>query len=78
MEISDLDEMLHTCNKIEIPPNPNKNAAIITFIPSLAETVILTKLRPEVSSIIPDKIATIKLVFIFIERHNGSNNFKAI
>lgn len=64
MEISDFDEILHTCNKIEIPPNPNKNAAMMMLIPSLAEAIRLTKLSPEVSSIIPDKIEITKLVLI--------------
>ena len=62
--MSDFEIILHTCNKIEIPPKPSKKAQIITLIPSLEQGTILIRLTPDVSSIIPDKKGVINSKFI--------------
>ena len=63
--MSELEEMPHTCKRIEIPPKPNKKEANITLIPRLAEGTDATKLTPDVSSINPEIIGTIKFGLIF-------------
>lgn len=69
--MSDFEIILHTCNKIEIPPKPSKKAQIITLIPSSEQGTMLTRLTPEVSSIIPDKNGIINSKFIPKGYNNG-------
>ena len=71
--MSELEEMPHTCKRIEIPPKPNKKEANITLIPRLAEGTDATKLTPDVSSINPEIIGTIKFGFIFNAINAGLN-----
>lgn len=47
--------MLNTCNSIEMPPNPNKNADKIIFVEIILYGIELIILTPFVNSIIPDK-----------------------
>lgn len=48
--------MLKTCNKIDIPPNPSKNAQTITFIDIAFILIVDTMETPFVSSTIPESI----------------------
>ena len=74
--MSEADIILHTCNNTEIPPNPNKNAVIIMFIPSEKEAIELTKFTPEVNSIIPEINGIIKLGSIFNNKNAGCKILK--
>ena len=76
--MSVLDEILHTCSKMEIPANPNRKAIIIIEIPSLGVWIKLIKFIPEVSSIKPDKIGIINLVSTFTRLKIGKNKLANI
>ena len=54
IEISDVEVILKTCNKTEIPPKPSKNAQIIVFTEIILNGIFEIIETPLVSSIIPE------------------------
>ena len=73
MEISDFEIMLKTCNKIEIPPNPNKKATIHTLITKFLLAIDVTKARPFVNSMSPVTKGIIKRDGMWIILKKGTN-----
>lgn len=56
------DVMLNTCNNIEKPPKPNKNAQTIMFVEISLFGIAQTLLTPFVNSMMPEKILSQKLL----------------
>ena len=63
--------MLHTCNKTEKPPNPNKKAHRIILVEISFIGIAATKFTPLVNSTIPDKIALLNYIGIPSKESNG-------
>ena len=55
IEISDVDVILNTCSKIEIPPKPSKKLHIIIFTDIALNGILDIIETPFVSSTIPEK-----------------------
>lgn len=62
MEILFLEVILSTCNKIDNPPKPSKNAHIIMLIEIILLGKEHTLLTPFVNSIIPEKMLSQKVL----------------
>lgn len=75
---SDFEVILNTCNKIDKPPKPSKNAHIIILIVKFLEGIELASDTPFVSSIRPTKIDFIKLGLIFNRLQIGLQNINKI
>lgn len=62
IEISELEVILRTWSITDIPPKPNKNAAIITFTEIALYGILAIIDTPFVSSIIPENRPTSKFM----------------
>lgn len=58
-----LETTLSICSITEKPPNPSKNALSKIFVEIAFTWILLIAFSPFVSSIIPDKVPEIKLLF---------------
>ena len=76
--MSDLEIILNTCNIIDIPPNPNKKAEIITLVARFLQAIEDTITTPFVNSKIPVRIGIINSVLMFSKLKIGNNGIFSI
>ena len=63
--------MLQTCSKIDIPPKPRRNDAIIILIDNFFIRILQILFKPLVTSKIPSIMALLKLAGIFSKLNKG-------
>ena len=76
--MSELEEMPHTCKRIEIPPKPNKKEVNIIFIESFLQAILEIEAIPFVISINPLMRGIQKEVSILINSKTGVINIEVL